>query len=218
MIMKETNQSRHDLGREAFISKVWEWKNDYGNKITNQLRCLGSSVDWSRERFTMDEMCSKAVIEAFNRFHEDGLLYRDLRMGNWSCALKSAISDIEVDYVELEGRTYLPVKTHKGNLNDAIGRYELGVLTSFAYPIENSEECIIVATTRLETMLGDSAVAIHPQGPRYKHLHGKYVIHPFSQRKIPKTKHSLYILPTHQVSTTKWHHAVNISFHLQIFQ
>ena len=79
----------------------------------------------------MDDMCSKAVIEAFNRFHEDGLLYRDLRMGNWSCALKSAISDIEVDYVELEGRTYLPVKTHKGNPNDATGRHEFGVLTSF---------------------------------------------------------------------------------------
>ena len=185
MLMKESNQTRHDLGREAFISKVWEWKGEYGDKITNQLRCLGSSVDWSRERFTMDDMCSKAVIEAFNRYHEDGLLYRDLRMGNWSCALKSAISDIEVDYLELEGRKYLPVKTHKGNPNDPQGRYEFGVLTSFAYPIEDSEEFIIVATTRLETMLGDSAVAIHPEDPRYKHLHGKFVIHPFSHRRIP---------------------------------
>ena len=185
MLMKENNQSRHDLGREEFIKKVWEWKGEYGNRITTQLRKLGSSVDWSRERFTMDEMCSKAVIEAFNRFHEDGLLYRAERLGNWSCALKSAISDIEVDYIDLEGRTFLEVKTHKGNSNDPTGRYEFGVLTSFAYPIEDSDEKLIVATTRLETMLGDTAVAIHPEDARYKHLHGKHVVHPFDGRKIP---------------------------------
>eukprot|EP00970_Alexandrium_tamarense_P018589 scaffold13354_cov181-Alexandrium_tamarense.AAC.2 len=185
MIMKQSNQTRHDLGREAFISKVWEWKSEYGNRITTQLRRLGSSVDWSRERFTMDDMCSKAVVEAFNRFHEDGLLYRAERLGNWSCALKSAISDIEVDYIDLDGRTFLEVKTHKGNKNDAKGRYEFGVLTSFAYPIEDSEEQLVVATTRLETMLGDTAVAIHPEDPRYTHLHGKCVVHPFNGRKIP---------------------------------
>jgi valyl-tRNA synthetase len=185
MIMKQSNQTRHDLGRDAFISKVWEWKGEYGNRITTQLRRLGSSVDWSRERFTMDDMCSKAVIEAFNQFHEAGLLYRAERLGNWSCALKSAISDIEVDYIDLEGRTFLDVKTHKGNPNDAKGRYEFGVLTSFAYPVEDSEEKLIVATTRLETMLGDTAVAIHPDDARYKHLHGKFVIHPFNGRRIP---------------------------------
>ncbi|KAL7504799.1 hypothetical protein ACHAXN_004508 [Cyclotella atomus] len=185
MIMKQDNKTRHDLGRDAFISKVWEWKGEYGNRITTQLRRLGSSVDWSRERFTMDDMCSKAVIEAFNQFHEAGLLYRAERLGNWSCALKSAISDIEVDYIDLEGRTFLEVKTHKGNPNDAKGRYEFGVLTSFAYPVEDSEEKLIVATTRLETMLGDTAVAIHPEDPRYKHLHGKFVIHPFNGRRIP---------------------------------
>eukprot|EP00956_Cyclotella_meneghiniana_P010179 scaffold14046_cov76-Cyclotella_meneghiniana.AAC.8 len=185
MIMKQSNQSRHDLGREAFISKVWEWKGEYGNRITTQLRRLGSSVDWSRERFTMDDMCSKAVVEAFNQFHEKGLLYRAERLGNWSCALKSAISDIEVDYIDLEGRTFLEVKTHKGNPNDGKGRYEFGVLTSFAYPVEDSEEKLIVATTRLETMLGDTAVAIHPEDARYKHLHGKFVIHPFNGRRIP---------------------------------
>jgi len=185
MLMKEQGITRHELGREQFIEKVWEWKNEYGNKITTQLRSLGSSVDWSRERFTMDEMCNKAVIEAFNRFHEKGLLYRDQRLGNWSCALKSAISDIEVDSLELEGRTFLNVKTHKGNPNDPQGRYEFGVLTHFCYPIENSDETLQVATTRLETMLGDAAVAIHPEDPRYTHLHGKYVIHPFNQRRIP---------------------------------
>lgn len=183
--MKESGQTRHDLGREAFVKKVWEWKSEYGNRITTQLRSLGSSVDWSRERFTMDEMCSRAVVEAFNRFHEDGLLYRAERLGNWSCALKSAISDIEVDNLELEGRTFLEVKTHKGNPNDDRGRYEFGVLTSFAYPIEDSDEKLIVATTRLETMLGDTGVAIHPEDSRYKHLHGKHVVHPFNGRRIP---------------------------------
>jgi valyl-tRNA synthetase len=185
MIMKNDGLTRHDLGREEFVKKVWEWKKDYGTKITTQLRSLGSSVDWSRERFTMDDMCSHAVVEAFNRFHEKGLLYRANRLGNWSCALKSAISDIEVDYLELEGRTFLEVKTHKGNPKDPTGRYEFGTMTSFAYPIEDSDEHIIVATTRLETMLGDTGVAIHPNDPRYTHLHGKFVIHPFNQRRIP---------------------------------
>jgi len=185
MLMKNDGLTRHDLGREAFVEKVWEWKKDYGTKITTQLRSLGSSVDWSRERFTMDDMCSKAVVEAFNRFHEKGLLYRANRLGNWSCALKSAISDIEVDYIDLEGRTFLEVKTHNGNPKDPMGRYEFGTMTSFAYPVEDSDEYIIVATTRLETMLGDTAVAVHPNDPRYSHLHGKFVVHPFNHRRIP---------------------------------
>jgi valyl-tRNA synthetase len=114
------------------------------------------------------------------------LLYRANRLGNWSCALKSAISDIEVDYIDLEGRTFLEVKTHKGNSKDPKGRYEFGVLTSFSYPIDGLDnEFLTVATTRLETMLGDTAVAVHPEDPRYQHLHGKFVVHPFSGRKIP---------------------------------
>ena len=186
MLLKHEKKTRHDLGRKEFTNKVWEWKDEYGNRITNQIRRLGSSVDWSRERFTMDSMCSKAVVEAFNRFHEAGLLYRAERLGNWSCALKSAISDIEVDYLDLEGRTFLEVKTHPGNAKDPQGRYEFGTLTSFAYPVEDTtDEYLVVATTRLETMLGDTAVAIHPDDDRYKHLHGKYVIHPFNNRRIP---------------------------------
>jgi len=185
MLMKNEGKNRHDLGREEFVKKIWEWKNEYGNRITSQLRHLGSSVDWSRERFTMDDMLSKAVVEAFNRFHEKGLLYRANRLGNWSCALKSAISDIEVDHIDLEGRTFMEVKTHKGNSKDPKGRYEFGVLTHFAYPVEDSGEVLVVATTRLETMLGDTAVAIHPEDSRYTHLHGKHVVHPFSGRKIP---------------------------------
>lgn len=186
MLLKNEGKNRHDLGREAFVKKVWEWKEDYGGRITGQLRRLGSSVDWSRERFTMDDMLSKAVVEAFNRFHEKGILYRANRLGNWSCALKSAISDIEVDYIDLEGRTFLEVKSHKGNPNDPKGKYEFGTLTSFAYPLEgDGDEKIIVATTRLETMLGDTAVAVHPEDSRYKHLHGKFAIHPFNNRRIP---------------------------------
>jgi len=184
-LWKRDGKTRHDLGRDAFIRQVWEWKHEKGTRITTQLRRLGSSVDWSRERFTMDDMLSKAVVEAFNRFYEKGRLYRANRLGNWSCALKSAISDIEVDHIELEGRTFLEVQTHKGNPADPKGRYEFGVLTHFAYPVEASEEVLVVATTRLETMLGDTAVAVHPDDSRYTHLHGKCVIHPFSGRKIP---------------------------------
>jgi len=194
MLMKNDNMTRHDLGREEFVKKIWEWKTEYGDRITSQLRHLGSSCDWSRERFTMDEMLSKAVVEAFNRFHEKGLLYRANRLGNWSCALKSAISDIEVDHIDLEGRTFLEVKTHKkGNPGDPKGRYEFGVLTHFAYPVEDSDETLVVATTRLETMLGDTAVAVHPEDPRYTHLHGKNVVHPFSGRKIPIVTDSVLV-------------------------
>jgi valyl-tRNA synthetase len=179
-LKKIENLSKFDLGREAFLEKTWQWKNTYGGKITNQIRCLGASVDWSREAFTMDENLSRAVTEAFVRFHEDGIMYRDTRLVNWSCSLKSAISDIEVDKIELEGKTFRTVPGHTLHKD-----YEFGTLTSFAYKVEGSEEEIVVATTRLETMLGDTAVAVHPDDPRYKHLHGKFVTHPFVNRRIP---------------------------------
>lgn len=180
-LKKDENLSRHDLGREEFVKRVWQWKNEYGGKITNQIRKLGSSVDWSREAFTMDDNLTKAVIEAFCRFHESGLIYRDTRLGNWSCALKSAISDIEVEHIDLEGRTFLAVPGHTEK-----PKYEFGTLTHFAYRVEGVDgEELVVATTRLETMLGDTGVAVHPEDPRYKKLHGKTLIHPFSDRKIP---------------------------------
>lgn len=179
-LMKEQGLTRHALGRDEFIKRVWEWKENYGNRITTQIRCLGASVDWSREAFTMDSNLSHAVTEAFVRFHEDGLLYRDTRLINWSCALQSAISEIEVDYIDLEGKTFLSVPNHKQQ-----DKYEFGTITSFAYKIDGLDEEIIVATTRLETMLGDTAIAVHPDDPRYLHLHGKYANHPFIQRKIP---------------------------------
>lgn len=179
-LKKDQGVSRHDLGREEFVKKVWEWKEQYGNTITKQIRYLGASVDWSRESFTMDSNLSVAVTEAFCKFHEDGLLYRDTRLINWSCALQSAISEIEVDYIDLEGKTFLPVPNHK--LQE---KYEFGMITSFAYKVDGSEDEIVVATTRLETMLGDSAVAVHPDDTRYTHLHGKFLQHPFTDRKIP---------------------------------
>jgi valyl-tRNA synthetase len=179
-LKKEENLSRHDLGREPFVKKVWEWKETYGNKITGQIRSLGASCDWERESFTMDSNLSKAVTEAFCRFHEDNLLYRDTRLVNWSCALRSAISDIEVDHIDIEEKTFRTVPGH-----DPTKKYEFGMITSFAYKVEGSDEEIVVATTRLETMLGDTGVAVHPEDPRYKHLHGKMLIHPFVDRKIP---------------------------------
>ncbi|KAI1885756.1 hypothetical protein AGOR_G00207080 [Albula goreensis] len=177
-LMRERGLSRHDLGREGFIQEVWKWKNEKGDRIYHQLKKLGSSLDWDRACFTMDSKLSYAVQEAFIRLHEDGVIYRSKRLVNWSCTLNSAISDIEVDKKELTGRTLLPVPGYKEKV-------EFGVLVSFAYKIDGSDEEVIVATTRIETMLGDTAVAVHPSDPRYQHLKGKSVIHPFCDRRLP---------------------------------
>nr|CAI5847941.1 unnamed protein product [Callosobruchus analis] len=139
---------------------------------------MGSSYDWDRAAFTMDPKLCRAVTEAFVRLHEDGSIYRSNKLVNWSCALKSAISDIEVDKVELSGRTFLSVPGYDEKI-------EFGVLVHFAYQIEGSDEKLVVATTRVETMLGDTAVAVHPKDERYKHLHGKFAVHPFCSRKLP---------------------------------
>jgi valyl-tRNA synthetase len=189
-LKKERGLSRHDLGREAFMAEVWKWKEQYGSRITQQLRNMGVSTDWSRERFTMDAGLSASVKEAFVRLHENGLVYRENRLVNWCCTLRSAISDIEVDYLELEKRTRLAVPGH-----DPAKRYEFGCITSFAYRLAEGQEGvgegsgtpaeIVVATTRPETMLGDTAVAVHPEDPRYKALHGKLLVHPFDGRRIP---------------------------------
>uniref|UniRef100_A0AAY4DA59 valine--tRNA ligase n=1 Tax=Denticeps clupeoides TaxID=299321 RepID=A0AAY4DA59_9TELE len=176
-LMRERGLSRHDLGREKFIEEVWKWKNEKGDRIYHQLKKLGSSLDWERACFTMDPKLSYAVQEAFIRMHEEGVIYRSKRLVNWSCTLNSAISDIEVS-CELNGRTLLPVPGYKEKV-------EFGVLVSFSYKIEGSDEEVIVATTRIETMLGDTAVAVHPSDPRYQHLKGKTIIHPFCDRKMP---------------------------------
>lgn len=177
-LWREKKLSRHDLGRDKFNDEVWKWKNDKGGRIYEQLKLMGSSLDWDRARFTMDPIMYRAVTEAFVRLHDDGVIYRSNRLINWSCTLKSAISDIEVDKMELTGRTLLSVPGY----NEKI---EFGVLVSFAYPIENSDQEVIVSTTRIETMLGDSAVAVHPNDERYKHLHGKFALHPFCGRRLP---------------------------------
>ncbi|CAI7753267.1 unnamed protein product, partial [Closterium sp. NIES-54] len=186
-LMREKGLSRHDVGREDFVKEVWKWKEDYGGRIGNQQRKMGASLDWSRECFTMDDKLSRAVTEAFVRLHDQGLIYRDNRLVNWDCVLRTAISDIEVEYHELKGRTLLPVPGYEKPV-------EFGAITSFAYPLEADSAQgegegalteIVVATTRPETMLGDTAVAVHPDDPRYKALHGKFAVHPFSGRRIP---------------------------------
>jgi valyl-tRNA synthetase len=156
------NMTRHDLGREKFLDKVWEWKAESGGTITQQIRRLGSSVDWSRERFTMDEGLSEAVKEAFVRLHEEGLIYRGKRLVNWDPKLHTAISDLEV-----------------------LSEEEKGSLWHLKYPVDGSNEILVVATTRPETLLGDSAVAVHPEDDRYKHLIGKQVKLPVTGRLVP---------------------------------
>lgn len=177
-LWREEKKNRHDLGRENFIGKIWEWRNEKGNRIYDQFRRLGASVDWSRVFFTMDPALCRSVTEAFVRLHEDGSIYRSSRLVNWSCALRSAISDIEVDKVDIPGRTFLSIPGYDDKV-------EFGVLIKFAYKVEGTGEEIVVATTRIETMLGDTAIAVHPTDTRYTHLHGKFVLHPFASRKIP---------------------------------
>eukprot|EP00941_MAST-03F_sp_MAST-3F-sp1_P003786 g3786.t1 len=169
--------TRHDLGREAFLHEVWNWNDEYGGRILGQLRNLGASLDWGKQFFTMDEQRSKAVIEAFVRLSDKGLIYRGKRMSHWCPHLKTAISDIEVEYRELDGPTMLKLP----GIEEPI---EFGVIETFAYPIDpnttngSSVKEIEVATTRLETMLGDAAVVVHPDCPRLGYLAGCYVLHP----------------------------------------
>lgn len=177
-LWREAGKTRHDIGREAFVQEVWKWKEEKGDRIYEQLRMMGCSVDFDRATFTMDPKMCKAVMEAFVRLHDQGLIYRCCRLINWSCTLRSAISDIEVDKKELPGRTLLPVPGYKDKV-------EFGVLVSFAYQVVDSDKEVVVATTRIETMLGDTAVAVHPEDPRYFDLLGKSVVHPFCDRIIP---------------------------------
>jgi valyl-tRNA synthetase len=162
-LAKTLGKSRHDLGRAEFLKRVWEWKRTYGDRITNQLRVLGCSLDWTRERFTMDEGLSRAVVEVFVRLHEEGLIYRTERLVNWCPRCHTALSDLEVD--------------HEENVQ--------GELWSFAYPLAETSGEIVVATTRPETMLGDTAVAVHPDDPRYRALIGAHVRHPILGYQIP---------------------------------
>ena len=145
--LERQNISRHDLGREKFTEKVWDWKHHSGGTITSQMRRLGASVDWDRECFTMDKSLSDAVQKVFIELYNEGLIYRGKRLVNWDPVLLTAVSDLEV-----------------------ISTEEQGFLWHIRYPVANSDEVMVVATTRPETMLGDSAVAIHPNDSRYQHL------------------------------------------------
>ena len=155
-------QSRHDLGREKFVEKVWEWKEKSGGNITQQMRRLGASPDWPRERFTMDEGLSDSVKRVFVQLHDEGLICRGTRLVNWDPVFKTAVSDLEVVSVE-----------------------EKGSLWYFRYPVVGSDQQVVIATTRPETMLGDTAVAVHPDDERYAHLIGKTVMLPLVNREIP---------------------------------
>jgi valyl-tRNA synthetase len=154
--------SRLDIGREKFVEKVWEWKESYGNQILDQLKRLGCSADWTRSRFTLDEGLSRAVRYVFVKLYEDGLIYRDLAMVNWCPSCRTAISDIEVEYRELNGKIY-----------------------QIDYPLADGDRKLTVATTRPETMLGDTALAVHPEDERYKDLIGREAILPIANRRIP---------------------------------
>jgi valyl-tRNA synthetase len=160
--LREQGISRHDLGREKFLEKVWEWKEKYGGRIVEQLKTLGSSCDWDRLRFTMDEGCSRAVREVFVSLYEKGLIYKGERIINWCPKCRTALSDAEVEHEEKEGKFW-----------------------HIKYPVKDSDEYVVVATTRPETMLGDTAVAVHPEDKRYRHLIGKKVVLPLMNREIP---------------------------------
>ncbi|XP_060535750.1 valine--tRNA ligase-like [Cylas formicarius] len=177
-LWKEKGLRRQDIGRERFAEEVWKWKKQKSSTIREQLRRLNVALDWDREVFTMDEARSATVTRAFVKLFDLGLIYRADRLVNWSCVLQSTISDIEVDHVALDGATDLTVPGY-----DRPVRF--GVLANFAYTVVGSREEIVVATTRPETMLGDVAVAVHPNDSRYSHLVGKRLRHPFRDDVIP---------------------------------
>ncbi|MFC2315095.1 MAG: class I tRNA ligase family protein, partial [Selenomonas massiliensis] len=160
--LRAEGTNRFELGREKFLARVWDWKQQYGDRIMYQLRMLGASCDWERERFTMDEGCSRAVREVFVSLYEQGLIYQGTRITNWCPSCSTAISDIEVDHETEEGH-----------------------LWHLRYQIEGTDDFVEIATTRPETMFGDTGVAVHPDDERYKHLVGKTLILPVVERRIP---------------------------------
>ncbi len=161
-IQKEEGKSKEEIGREEFLKRAWDWKEVYGNRITEQMKKLGSSCDWDRERFTMDQGCNKSVTEFFIRLYEKGYIYRGNRLINWCPDCKTSLSDAEVEHEEKQGAFW-----------------------HIKYPVKDSDEFVEIATTRPETMLGDTAVAVHPEDDRYKHLIGKTLILPIANREIP---------------------------------
>jgi valyl-tRNA synthetase len=172
-LKRTEKKSRHDLGRAEFLKRVWAWKEKYGSRIGEQHKALGASLDWERERFTMDEGLSRAVREVFVRLHEEGLIYREKKLINWCPDCHTALSDLEVEHEEAHA----------------------GELWSFAYPLADGTAEIVVATTRPETMLGDTAVAVHPDDERYRALVGRKVRHPLTGREFPIIADAILVDP-----------------------
>jgi len=206
-------RTRHEVGRTDFVKMMMEWSTRHQHHILGQLRRLGASLDWSRLYFTMDQRRSEAVTAAFIRLFEDQMIYRDTRFVNWSCHLKTAISDLEVETIEVKGPTLLDRPAGKAG-----GKVLVGVVHNFAYPLADplSPEAaaaataesgpineVVVTTTRLETMLGDVAVAVHPEDRRYKHLHGKFLLHPLNGTKIPVVADATLVDPTFGTGAVK---------------
>ncbi|KAI1266798.1 tRNA synthetases class I-domain-containing protein [Xylariaceae sp. FL1019] len=188
MLTRREGKTRHDLGRKKFIETVWEWKDDYHKKINNATRKMCASVDWDREAFTMDANLSAAVTETFCKLHEEGIIYRANRLVNWCTKLNTALSNLEVTNVDLNGRTLMSVPGYDKKI-------EFGVICHFKYPIKGSDEFVEVATTRVETMLGDTGIAVHPNDQRYKHLVGKEAVHPFIPGRVIKIVADDYVDP-----------------------
>ncbi|HVX86621.1 MAG TPA: valine--tRNA ligase [Phycisphaerae bacterium] len=180
-IFEKEKKSRHDLGREELVRRIWEWKEQFGTRILSQLQSIGASCDWDRTRFTLDDICARAVREAFFKMFKDGLIFRGKRLVNWDTHLQTAVADDEIYHETVQGQ-----------------------MTSIKYPVDGSpDEYLIVATTRPETMLGDTAVAVHPDDERYKHLHGKHVIVPLVGRRIPIITDGLLVDPSFGTGVVK---------------
>jgi valyl-tRNA synthetase len=180
-VFEKEKKNRHDLGREELVRRIWEWKEQYGSRILNQQAQLGASCDWDRTRFTLDDICAKAVREAFFKMFKDGLIFRGKRLVNWDTHLQTAVADDEIYHETVKGQ-----------------------MTQIKYPVDGSpDEYLIVATTRPETMLGDTAVAVHPDDPRYTHLHGKFVIVPLVGRRIPIITDGLLVDPAFGTGVVK---------------
>jgi valyl-tRNA synthetase len=179
-LFEEEKKTRHDIGREALVARIWAWKDEYEKRIKSQLRVIGASLDWSRWRFTLDDVCARAVRVTFFRMFQKGLIYRGKRLVNWDCQLQTAVADDEVYHAAVKGN-----------------------LWHLLYPVEGTDQKLEVATTRPETMLGDTAVAVHPEDPRYQRLIGKQVVLPLVGRKIPIIGDGLLVDPAFGTGVVK---------------
>ncbi|EAS36807.3 valyl-tRNA synthetase [Coccidioides immitis RS] len=178
ILWKNERKTRHDVGRSVLTNMIWDWTHKYHKSITTSMKNMGGSFDWTKEAFTMDKNLTAAVMETFVKLHEEGTIYRANRLVNWCVALNTSLSNLEVENKELEGRTLLDVPGYDKKI-------EFGVLTHFLYEIDGTDEKIQVATTRPETMLGDTGIAVHPDDKRYQKYIGKYAKHPFVDRLLP---------------------------------